>query len=474
MRKHKSLGVCRVIVPVLMCVVLFISGCTHMPAYVNKPAGPFVDNAGYRYENLAGGTNSESLLVVLAFSGGGTRAAALSYGVLEQLARDRIVVEGNRKRVLDEVDVISSVSGGSFTAAYYALFGDRIFDDFESRFLNRNIQGALLWRIACRPDNWVRLALPWYSRSDLAAQYYDRSLFDRNSYSNLLASNHRPYLVINATDMALGSRFEFTQPQFDLLNSDLGTLPVARAVAASSAFPGLLTPITVRDYPSGPDYRHPDWLDTAMEDREINLRRYKEAVVMQSYLDKNNRPFIHLVDGGVSDNLGLRGTLRSLESTDGDWSLRRDIQARKVKTVVVITVNARTDPEVEWNRHQSAPGPLKVLTSSGGAPMANYSFETAERIKEDFHKWQQDGGLYNKLRGYDPNKYAPSPFHEVKFYPIEVSFDGITNSIERAYFNNIGTSFRLSTTEVRRLRDIAASLLSRSQEYKLLLQDYAR
>ena len=459
MRRRNSSSVYGNVVAGLVCGALLFAGCTHMPAYVNKPAVSFSNTAGYRYENLAGGTNGEAVFVILAFSGGGTRAAALSYGVLEQLAKDRIVVDGQRKRVLDEVDVISSVSGGSFTAAYYALFGDRIFRDYEDKFLNRNIQGALAWHIFLRPDNWVRLALPWYSRSDLAAQYYDRNLFDRNSYSNLLARNHRPYLVVNATDMAMGSRFEFTQPQFDLLGSDLGSLPVARAVAASSAFPGLLTPITVRDYPSGPDYRHPDWLDTAQEDREINLRRYKEAVVMQSYLDKTNRPFIHLVDGGVSDNLGLRGTLRSLESTDGDWSLRRDIQNRKVKTVVVIAVNARTDPEVEWNRHQAAPGPLKVLTSSGGSPMANYSFETAERIKEDFHHWRQEGGLYNKLRGTDPIKYPVSPFHEVEFYPIEVSFDGITNTVEHAYFNNIGTSFSLSTNEVQRLRNIGASLL---------------
>ena len=47
-------------------------------------------------------------------------------------------------RLLDEVDTISGVSGGSFPAAYFGLYGDRIFEDFEERFLYRNVQGALL------------------------------------------------------------------------------------------------------------------------------------------------------------------------------------------------------------------------------------------------------------------------------------------------------------------------------------------
>ena len=76
--------------------------------------------------------------VVLAFSGGGTRAAAFSYGVLEKLRDTVVEVEGQPTRLLDLVDVITSVSGGSYTAAYYGLFGDRIFDDFSSRFLYRN------------------------------------------------------------------------------------------------------------------------------------------------------------------------------------------------------------------------------------------------------------------------------------------------------------------------------------------------
>jgi NTE family protein len=74
---------------------------------------------------------SEDVQVFLAFSGGGTRAAAFSYGVLSELREIEFQSEQGSLPLLNEVDAISSVSGGSFTAAYYGLFGDRIFEDYE-------------------------------------------------------------------------------------------------------------------------------------------------------------------------------------------------------------------------------------------------------------------------------------------------------------------------------------------------------
>jgi hypothetical protein len=51
------------------------------------------------------------------------------------------------KPLQHEVDVISSVSGGSFTSAYYGLRGNRIFDEFEECFLRKNVGGPLLGRV---------------------------------------------------------------------------------------------------------------------------------------------------------------------------------------------------------------------------------------------------------------------------------------------------------------------------------------
>src|SRR5690606_4565138 len=79
-------------------------------------------------------SRSDDITLVLAFSGGGSRAAALSYGVLEGLRDTTITIDDKEVKLLDEVDMITSVSGGSFTAAYYGLHGNKIFEDFEKDF----------------------------------------------------------------------------------------------------------------------------------------------------------------------------------------------------------------------------------------------------------------------------------------------------------------------------------------------------
>ncbi|HSH47344.1 MAG TPA: patatin-like phospholipase family protein, partial [Halomonas sp.] len=140
-RVPKPRAGCRAKAILGLCLAILLAGCAHYP--VNAPLEHHDPAGGYRLETLPSGDNSGSLLVALSFSGGGTRAAALAYGTLERLARTDIVWEGQRKRLLDEVDIISSVSGGSYTAAYYALYRERLFEDFEGDFLKRNVQGEI-------------------------------------------------------------------------------------------------------------------------------------------------------------------------------------------------------------------------------------------------------------------------------------------------------------------------------------------
>ena len=134
----------------------------------------------YSLQFQAGSEKSDELLLILTFSGGGTRAAALSYGVLQVLADTQISIGGRPRRLLDEVDVISSVSGGSFTSAYYGLFGDRIFEDFETRFLKRNVEGDLALGLIA-PKNWPKLMSSYYARSDFAADFFDDILFEKKN-----------------------------------------------------------------------------------------------------------------------------------------------------------------------------------------------------------------------------------------------------------------------------------------------------
>ena len=110
----------------LLMPALLASGCAHHHS-LNAPLDSLDPGRGYRFQSVAPHASSDDLLLMLAFSGGGTRAASLSYGVLEELARTPVGAAPAQHRLLNDVGMISSVSGGSFTAAYYGLYGDRIF-----------------------------------------------------------------------------------------------------------------------------------------------------------------------------------------------------------------------------------------------------------------------------------------------------------------------------------------------------------
>ena len=140
-------------------------------------------------------------------------------------------------------NVISTISGGSFTGAFYTLYGLDSLPAFERRFLNWNAERTLKRELLT--PALIRLGSPNFSRSDLAAEAWDKRLFDGAKFKAILSRRKRPYLIVNATDMALGAPFSFTQEQFDPMCDELSEFPIARAVAASSAFPGLLTPITI-------------------------------------------------------------------------------------------------------------------------------------------------------------------------------------------------------------------------------------
>ena len=122
-------------------LVAVCAGCASRP--INERITAVDPARGYRLEARLPDRpgNDPRTILVLAFSGGGTRAAAFSYGVLETLRDSAITVDGQRRRLLDEVDVITGVSGGSFTALSYALYGERLFGEYETRFLKRDVAG---------------------------------------------------------------------------------------------------------------------------------------------------------------------------------------------------------------------------------------------------------------------------------------------------------------------------------------------
>jgi predicted acylesterase/phospholipase RssA len=452
------------------CIIVLLCGCAHYPD--NPKLNEYNKTKGYRFDNLSAPADADRLFIILAFSGGGTRAAALSYGVLETLQDTRFVWQGTERSLLDEVDVISSVSGGSFTAAYYALFREDIFKSFEERFLYRNIQGELTG-LVMMPTSWFKLVSPDYSRIDLAENFYHREIFEKKRFDDLIQRNQRPMVIINATDMTIGTPFTFTQAQFDPICSDLLGVTVSRAVAASSCFPVAFAPMTLNNYAGTCHYREPDWVELAIEDLQLNPPRYARARALQSYNNASSRPYLHLLDGGVADNIGLRGPLASIRSNDPDLSVLRRINDGAIDHLVVIIVDAKTKQVTEVDKSSSPPGLKTVLTKIATVPLDNYSFDTVQALRDEFKRLEADSRNYEDcketLKSACPNAKMPfDPPREVKLYPIYVGFDQIADAKERRYFQTMDTSFYLPDQQVTDLRKIARTLLEKSDEFHKL------
>jgi NTE family protein len=440
-----------------------LCGCEYVRPTLNGPLKQWEPTGGYRLNNLAPpeADNSDGLFLIAAFSGGGVRASALAYGVLRELARHEINWQGKKKRLLDELDVIFALSGGSFPAAYYALYGDRLFRDFEDRFLRKDWDAELRARIFRSPSNWFRLWSPYFGRAHILAELLDEALFDKKTYRDLAARRQRPLLALHATDMTTLSRFEFTQGTFDLLCSDLSQLPIAWASASSSALPLMLSPITLKNYASQCDHQPTALLERAKREGGLGAQVANEAL---SYLDVEKRPYVHLVDGALADNMALRGIIEAVGLVGGHEQLLKLVGVKNIHKLVILAVNAETTPDAFEYRSDEVPIMSRAMRSMIDAPINRYSFDTVMLTRLALNEWQKE--LREKPR--DPaSPFAP----DAKVYFINASLGDVADSDERLSLMKIPTTLYLTDNHIDRLVRAASYLLSHDTEFQRLMSD---
>jgi len=464
---------------------LLVAGCAHYPA--NPPlAPPFDPLGGYRFETLGSDASPDpdGTFVVLTLSGGGTRAAAFAYGVLEALRDTEI---GDSRRMLDEVDVISSVSGGSFAAAYYGVFGsEAFFRDFPDAVLHRTIETDLALRVAA-PWNWPRLLSPWFSRSDLADEYYDAEIFGHRRYADL--PHRRPFIVLNATDLSLGAQFSFTQEHFDCLCSDLDGVHISRGVTASSAFPLAFSPLTLDNRPKEScGYETPLWVELALQDFELAPERWALARSWRSYEDAEKRPFLHLSDGGLADNIGLRIVASGIQGGN-PLEIYEKASRGEIRRLVVIVVDAKPRDDPKADLSPRPPGVVDVLNAAATRPMENYSADTVERVREWFDEWDRAARDFDAVRGRCDAKAtaaqrercrvdmhvtdADRPPHPELFL-VHVRFEAIPDDDARHRLESVSTRLQLPSEQVDELVEWGYRLLIDSDVYADLVSRLRR
>lgn len=444
----------------LPALVWAVSACSVLQYQPIKTISQVEPVQGYRLQqalNSNPGGSRDDMLMVLLFSGGGTRAAAFGYGVLEALQRQPVMVNGQRRNLLDNVDLVYGISGGSILAAYYGLNGVAAIPRFEKEFLNQNIQKILL-RQLLSASNWPRLTSPQFGRGDLLQEQLDLSLFHGATYGDLLHRRKGPFVVVSATDMSLGSRLDFTQDYFDLMCLDLTDMPLSRAVAASSAVPVIFAPITINNHGGQCHYRMPDWPENEVADTGISTGfrqqiKKEQTARIQQYLNSEKRPYIHLLDGGLTDNLGLRSLLDTTERYSRQ-GLYDEFVGNKPKKIIIINVNAQTQMKNEIDASANIPGLRSVVDAIVNIPIDKYSEETARQFYQYVDWWNR-------------TKEADMP----NLYFISVNLLNLPPSKLRDSVVHIPTTFYLAHEDVANLKAAAAQLLGDSQEYQRLVHE---
>ena len=355
--------------------------------------------------------------VALALSGGGSRAAVFSAAVMFELRKHGI---------LQQVDVVSSASGGSVSAALYAASCDDgqtcappVTPNLTRTVWKESIIYPLLqqnyidrWRINCwRPENIVRY-VTYFDRTDVMAETFAEGLFGgtRDTEKSFLFRDlnpRRPYLILNSTNntdsVAVPEIFSFTEKDFSAIRSRLDLFPVAYGVTGSAAFPGAFHYLTLRNY------------------------------------SKPEEKFIHLLDGGVTDNLGIESVWRIL-LTDGGARYRN-------VPVLVIVADARP--------------------ATGAKSEADYDPRHFLDYFVDFSNIQDTYSLLmvenQRLRAREFEKYVKSRdnglFLDLKFDTLKEQHRDLYDKV-----SSIPTNFKICDEQAMNLRKAAEILVGKAVE----------
>lgn len=460
-------------VGMLVVTVALLPGCaltTHF-AYTNAELtadSPPMPQASFEMRKRPDVKQHGNVLVLLALSGGGSRAAYFSARAM--LALEKVPApQGPPLNVLKEVDLISSVSGGSLAAAYYASSfdpgarevadGRRVWDeatvtDLMSRDLIARWIGNWFW-----PVNVAKFWLTAFDRTDIMAQTFADNFFDLTTTGTDLRFHDlnptRPNLVLNSTvgsrdyrtsdppsAVTFGTVFTFTSEDFTVkLNSDISDYELARAVMASATFPAVFNYMTLRDF-------H----------------------VLPGCQDTGRGCYVHLFDGGNFDNLGLASIKRTLLSNHAKV-------VDQYERIVVVLVDAFR-PSTGVNPAAADPrGLLSYFVDTDFLDATDSLLEAnRQRILDQFYSRTiaASARLRDCRRDNLPDHACPANWTDdernrvkteivKKMFFFQVAFDAVTEPELKKNLNAIPTTFRLEKEEMRAIRDGVINIFGSTQ-----------
>lgn len=427
----------------LLLTLSLLAGC----AAWNKPL-----NQPLQGENLSlvevtsASIGDGELYVGLAFSGGGMRASAFAYGMLEELRTQG----GGADGLLDHVRLVSGVSGGSVTAAQFGLWGPAGLVGYRERYLITNAEKYMA-NSALNPVTVVKGLSGGANGRNTFARYLDEVLYHGMTFGDLRGRS-KIKTWINATDMANNTPFLFSPETFDALCSDLSKVPISEAVAASAAFPLVFSPIVLEAHQGACDYREPDWLTAARFNPEATSAMKAHGRALESYANPAEVKFVKLLDGGITDNFGTTGLSVERARAQAAYAPMTPEEAVKLKRMLFLVANAGVEQDFSWTQKVAGPGGVGLGMSIATASMSAATRSGYDAMRGELKQWQAElvewrCGLSSRevrrlrggLEGWD--------CADVKLFVGQASFDALPAPM-RAELNKVPTRLRLKTAEV--------------------------
>ncbi|NGX97029.1 MAG: patatin-like phospholipase family protein [Candidatus Afipia apatlaquensis] len=428
--------------------VAFVSGlllgCASIQnAPVNLPGSDNLTDRG----NIGFGetTSYDDTVVGLSFSGGGTRAAAFSFGVLQEM--ERIPVRGAQGPMIDRVEFVSGVSGGSVTAAYFGLRKRAALADFRERFLLRNAEEGLQTNLTLATLS--RAVAGGINDSTGFPLWLDANLFQGATFRDLGLTS-RPQVWINASDIYNRTPFVFGAVAFGAMCSNLSEYPLANAVAASAAVPVAFAPVVIQTFPGKCNERLPPWIVRARDNANAPPMLNSFAKAISRYHD-GSMPYIKLLDGGLVDNYGLAGMTIARLSSDTPYGPLSPRQAVKLRRALILVVDAKTGLSGNWINTIEGPSGADLVKAAADTAIDASVAGSFTAFTATMTDWQ--GSLVRwrcGLSAADRAKYGVGPnwnCRDVKFYVGRIGFDQLDQA-RAADLERVPTRFHLPPEQV--------------------------
>jgi predicted acylesterase/phospholipase RssA len=417
---------------------------------------------------VGGASFGDGNVVALSFSGGGTRAAAFSFGVLEQLAR---TPSSGRGDLLDHVGLVSGVSGGAVTASYFGLKGRSALADFREQFLTQDLMAQLHTDFTLVN---VGRALGGGANTDEALRnWLDARLYHGATFGDLIARG-RPITLVNATDIYSRTPFLFAPQTFVALCSDLEKYPVAASVAASAAVPGAFAPVVIEAFPDKCATPLPPEVARAAANTTGSplVHAYAQSLVR---LRNGGVKYVKLLDGGLVDNYGLSGVTIAIGLSGRPTGPLQPREAANMRRLLFLVVDSGRGPSGDWSKTVEGPTGKELVSAVVDAIIDANTRSSYAAFEANMKNWREE--LVRWRCSLKPAEVAQLRGHggawncrDLKFVIGRVSFDQFGAGRAKR-LNAIPTTFTLPADSVDDLRQAGADALKSNPAFQAFLRD---